>query len=111
MLAALGVMGIAMVFGLPAWGTAGAVPSITPQHRVVALGSTLTLTPSEAVTWSVRSQGPTPVGSISAGGVYTPPTELPPSGQVVVRAQSVSSSSITDVAIDIRSATADASFD
>src|SRR5438309_3693512 len=103
-------MGAAMVLGLPAWGTAGPVPTITPTTRVVALGSTLTLTASEAVTWSVLPQGSTPVGSITAAGVYTPPTKLPPSGRVVVRAQSTATSNLADIPVAIRSTTADGSF-
>ncbi len=75
-------------------GIAPVKVTVTPNDRTIRCGTTLTLTATvsntldQAVTWQVNGQtgGSPAFGTISASGLYTAPTILPPSAAVLVTA-------------------------
>jgi uncharacterized protein (DUF1800 family) len=68
----------------------------------VRLGSTAQFTSNTAVTWQVNgvTGGGSATGTISTGGVYTPPTAIPAAGSVTITAVSVVTRTLSGTMID-----------
>ena len=103
----LGLLVIGVVLGLDGCGTGTSSVVSAPQVTLrgpanVRLGSTTQYIPNTAVTWQVNGVvgGASATGTISTGGLYTPPTAIPAAGSVTITAVSVATPSMSGSATE-----------
>jgi hypothetical protein len=84
--------------------------TIFPTSRLLRAGGTLQLLASEEVEWSVRAVPGVDTGSFSASGLYTAPARVPPSGGVLIYAESTATGKRVSLSISIFSGAADGTF-